>query len=647
MRVVAALLVSLVIVSALADSQAQGQPEPATASVLATPGGYLLHGPPAYDSGWVDLRPNSWLTLEHNVGGDPDDYVVDLQFWDWHAGSDGIGVHHWQYGSDIATEGNGARWLSLTNSSIDIRAGAGGVADEFVEAARVRIWVAPPADYDSGWQAVDPGEDKLFRHNLGGSRQDYVVDLQFKNTDIAAYGVHHDHYGGQNWDGVITEGAYWHNLTRSSIQVHRYAGDGTTHEVRVRIWRRPNPAFDSGWVAITDEISLAHSLGGPWNDTVVDLQFKDTDDGYGVNQFGYGGDTVFGAVTEYHGAYWTNLNGTEIQVHRGADDLAADQVRVRIWASRTPKYDSGWFSLGRPSFRTLTHNLGGITDAYKIELQYRDTMADGVSGFGVNHAYEGGDYWRDPVAADFVIQGVWWRSLTDESVFVYRHGEDTGADEVRVRLWIVPEPAYDSGWTDIVDTLRLNHGLQRHPNAMVVDLQFMDDVGESPNGVNNRGYGGDTYFNEHSELRGRGAYWHDLTSRSIAVTRLEHADLADKVRVRIWLNSQFDYASPWQSLDPDSRLKLNHNLDSDPGEIVVDMQFKDLDSSRPHQRNYGGNNLYYGKLYEYGARWQNLTSNSIKVHRGADDTFAEEARVRIWRTAGSGDQVFLPLIMRP
>ena len=99
------------------------------------------------------------------------------------------------------------------------------------------IWVAPRADYDSGWQAVGRGEAKLFRHNLGGNRGDYVVDLQF----------------------------------------------------------------------------------------------KDTDDGYGVNQLGHGGDTVFVAVAEYHSAYWTNLNGPEIKMHRSADDVAADRVRVSIW----------------------------------------------------------------------------------------------------------------------------------------------------------------------------------------------------------------------------------------------------------------------------------------------------------------------------
>jgi hypothetical protein len=35
---------------------------------------------PAYDSGWVPISLDSVITLKHNLGGNPDNYVVDLQF---------------------------------------------------------------------------------------------------------------------------------------------------------------------------------------------------------------------------------------------------------------------------------------------------------------------------------------------------------------------------------------------------------------------------------------------------------------------------------------------------------------------------------------------------------------------------------------
>jgi hypothetical protein len=34
---------------------------------------------PTWDSGWVSISQNSWKLLEHGVGGDPDDYFVDMQ----------------------------------------------------------------------------------------------------------------------------------------------------------------------------------------------------------------------------------------------------------------------------------------------------------------------------------------------------------------------------------------------------------------------------------------------------------------------------------------------------------------------------------------------------------------------------------------
>ena len=35
---------------------------------------------PSYDSGWVNISPGELKTLNHNIGGNLDHYVVDLQF---------------------------------------------------------------------------------------------------------------------------------------------------------------------------------------------------------------------------------------------------------------------------------------------------------------------------------------------------------------------------------------------------------------------------------------------------------------------------------------------------------------------------------------------------------------------------------------
>jgi len=91
---------------------------------------------PAYDSGWQVAGHSAPLRLDHNLGGNPDDYVVDLQFRDqsW-------GVHHKGYGGLV--EGpvisfRGAWWQNLTEESIEVKRGAD---DDIAESIRVRIWV--------------------------------------------------------------------------------------------------------------------------------------------------------------------------------------------------------------------------------------------------------------------------------------------------------------------------------------------------------------------------------------------------------------------------------------------------------------------------------------------------------------------------
>jgi hypothetical protein len=95
----------------------------------------------------------------------------------------------------------------------------------------------PAPHYDSDWQTISSGTTLSLTHNLGGDPDDYVVDLQFKNTGIGGFGVHQWFYGvdydnlGQTW------GAAWHNLTSTSIEVTKGNFDSRADQVRIRIWR--------------------------------------------------------------------------------------------------------------------------------------------------------------------------------------------------------------------------------------------------------------------------------------------------------------------------------------------------------------------------------------------------------------------------
>jgi hypothetical protein len=91
---------------------------------------------PAYDSGWVTIAAGNTIDLIHSLGGNVDNYVVDLSFK--HAS---YGTHTFGYGADV-TSGYfyGAFYRNLTTSAITIER-----ADDDLHCSqmRVRIWMYP------------------------------------------------------------------------------------------------------------------------------------------------------------------------------------------------------------------------------------------------------------------------------------------------------------------------------------------------------------------------------------------------------------------------------------------------------------------------------------------------------------------------
>ena len=91
---------------------------------------------PAYNSGWRAISQDQALPLTHSIGGDPDNYVVDLQFFD----TASAGRNQAHYGGLESDSGNryGAYWKELTNSQITVYR---HLNDTTVDSVRVRIWV--------------------------------------------------------------------------------------------------------------------------------------------------------------------------------------------------------------------------------------------------------------------------------------------------------------------------------------------------------------------------------------------------------------------------------------------------------------------------------------------------------------------------
>jgi hypothetical protein len=101
---------------------------------------------PAFDSGWIAFPDkDDWIVINHNVGGNVDDYVVDLQIKYGANNSPTIfGYGGWdpeEYISipDPKNPLRGVWWHCLTMSSIQVWRGLD--YDELDIMARVRIWV--------------------------------------------------------------------------------------------------------------------------------------------------------------------------------------------------------------------------------------------------------------------------------------------------------------------------------------------------------------------------------------------------------------------------------------------------------------------------------------------------------------------------
>jgi hypothetical protein len=87
---------------------------------------------PAYDSGWVSINQNEPKRFTHNIGGNVDDYVVDMIF------KDQTGINIIGFGGDEGDYIRGASWYGLTNQEIDVHRSKD---DHVVDQIRIRIWV--------------------------------------------------------------------------------------------------------------------------------------------------------------------------------------------------------------------------------------------------------------------------------------------------------------------------------------------------------------------------------------------------------------------------------------------------------------------------------------------------------------------------
>jgi hypothetical protein len=298
-------MLSLLVVSLNSDVLAQQSTPPV--SIISPAALESIPVSPVYDSGWQSftIRPDPIsFTFNHNLGGDPDDYLVDLQCMD----DTSLNTY------DCTAFGfnHQAHWYGLTDTSIKVWIAGGTVPDE----VRVRIYLPTP-DFDSGWQVLlarpDPISIQIDLPQINDP-DNYWVSLECKDdAPLGAYDC---------TDNAFLVSAHWYGFIANSISL--WVRNGTRpDEVRVRLYQ-VDPDYDSGWHTIGSRpdplgITFAHNLRGDPENYHVELQCKDDAfDTYGCADFNF---VVNGL--------WYDLTDTSIEVWvPGAS--RPDQVRIQI-----------------------------------------------------------------------------------------------------------------------------------------------------------------------------------------------------------------------------------------------------------------------------------------------------------------------------
>lgn len=90
---------------------------------------------PAFDTGWINISHGQELSVVHNLGGDVDNYFIDLQFKD----PNGIEINNKGIGGyEKENNKQGAWYYNLNNYSLKIYK---QTEANWVDFFRIRIWV--------------------------------------------------------------------------------------------------------------------------------------------------------------------------------------------------------------------------------------------------------------------------------------------------------------------------------------------------------------------------------------------------------------------------------------------------------------------------------------------------------------------------
>ncbi len=409
------VVVSLAVGSTLADALAP----PAGADVVPGQVPVCALATTGWSSGWVSMTAGSLLTLTHNLGGDVNNYAVELWFLDTATG--GLGINQRGYGG-FEDNGSyaGAAWQNLTTSTITVLRHA---HDTWADMVRVRIWIPDPLPtYCSPWTGMGLNSEKVFTHTVGGNPDDYSVGLWFSST----VGINQRAFGGLEIAGSY-RGALWRGLNASTVRVVRFGDDPFASQIRVCVNIPDPPSFDSGWVNLTPGAvtTITHNLGGNPNTYSVRCNFRDSG-GVGINAQWAGGEMDGSNPV---GANWQNLTASTISIYRQSGDSYADQVHCRMWAQAYSVY-----------LPIVLSNYAPTT-----ELAYDDGVAeswqsqDAQSGFAVR--------FTTPGASARLSRARYYLNAATPSAAIQVHVWDASHNDLIAPFTVTPQAGIH--WLDV------------------------------------------------------------------------------------------------------------------------------------------------------------------------------------------------------
>jgi len=337
-RVLVVAGLALLVLFLVASSVAAGPPA-ARSTIQTRPGlaGGAAAARTAWSSGWVPINQGQTLSFTHDLGRAPEEYGVELWFRDTDGG---MGINRYGYGG-LEASGvlYGAHWQNLTSNTIQVYRQPGDTAADMI---RILVWVPPTTPgFDSGWTGIDPGQTLTFNHDLAITDTDLTVAVWFSGT----LGIHHYAYGGLAIDApTALRGAYWRNLTNTSVQVTRYADDTDAEQIRVTVTQTPTPDYDSlaalgAWQSIAPGTVFTFTHGLAWNPDMLLVRgecYDPTPGGLGIHHQYAGGN--HDSTAGWQGTYIRNLTRNTVTIARQTNDTVCPQSRVVIIRRRVQTY---------------------------------------------------------------------------------------------------------------------------------------------------------------------------------------------------------------------------------------------------------------------------------------------------------------------